>query len=350
MSGFRDRIGDIVRNVVLALVFAVVAAIAFAGFVRAADEFVVETQAVADRKAVFATIEATDETSARARIGGTVAELSVDEGDAVEAGQVIGRIGDPKLALELRAMAARIESLRARTKLARIEANRARQLRAKGAIAQSRLDEAETTLKVAQRNLSAAEAERAVTVERQAEGVIRAPASGRVLRVVVTQGKVVLPGESIAVITANAYILRLQLPERHARFIKPGDTVIVGERGMSVPAADGAAQAGRIVKVYPEIRQGRVIADLAVEGLGDFYVGERVRVLVAAGERKALVIPEHFISHRFGLAFVRLKQGGDTVVQPGLAAAGNVEILSGLAEGDVIVAPAPAKQGTKAGS
>lgn len=330
------RIGTILGSVFLLAVMTLVLGHAALG----ADEFVVRSQVIDDKKAVFATIEASDQTIARARIGGTVFELTIDEGSAVEEGQVIGRVVDPKLALELRAMDSRIDSVSEQVKLARIEYGRAEQLFQKGTIAKSRLDSADTALKVLLRNLAAARAERSVTVERQKEGEIRAPSAGRVLRVEVTRGKVVLAGESIAVITANAYVLRLQLPERHARFIKIGDPVIVAERGMAlVPRVADLTHVGRVQKVYPEIRQGRVAADVAVDDLGDFFVGERVRVLVSTGTRNAFVVPVNFLSHRFGLSFARLKDGGDTVVQTGVPTQGGIEILSGLADGDVLLAP-----------
>ncbi len=307
-----------------------------------AQELTVQSRMIKDLKSVFATIEATDQTIARARIGGTVVDLSVDEGSAVTAGQKIGKVGDPKLELELRAAQSRISSITAQMDLAKVELERTRKLRQNGTVAQARLDEAETALKVVQRNLAAAQADRAVIAERQSEGIIRAPASGRVLRVDVTEGKVVLPGESIAIITANAYVLRLQLPERHARFIEIGDPVIIGDRGMATTApAGGATRTGTIIKVYPEIRQGRVSADVDVTDLGNFFVGERVRVMVEAGERRAFVIPEHYLSRRFGLAFVRLKGAGETVVQPGLPIDSGIEILSGLKDGDILVREAP---------
>ena len=47
-----------------------------------------------------------------------------------------------------------------------------------------------------------------------------------------TDGSVVLAGESIATIAANEYLLRLEVPERHAQFIKAGDVVRLGERGL----------------------------------------------------------------------------------------------------------------------
>ena len=52
-----------------------------------------------------------------------------------------------------------------------------------------------------------------------------APAAGRVLKVPVTVGSVVLPGDPVATIAEQNFVLRLRVPERHARFLKAGDTV-----------------------------------------------------------------------------------------------------------------------------
>ena len=49
----------------------------------AAETFTVAPRAVPDEKAVFATVETANVVPARARIGGTVAELSVKDGDEV---------------------------------------------------------------------------------------------------------------------------------------------------------------------------------------------------------------------------------------------------------------------------
>ena len=48
---------------------------------------------------------------------------------------------------------------------------------------------------------------------------------------------------------------------------------------------------GRITLVYPQIQDGRVIADAAVPGLGSYFVGQRIPVWISAGERMSYVIP-----------------------------------------------------------
>ncbi len=301
----------------------------------AAATFTVKTVTVQDRKAVFATVEPVDVVTARTRIGGTLISLSVDEGSRVKAGGVIGRVSDPKLALRMDAVQANIDSLRSRRKLARIDLARAEKLRASGTVSQARLDKARTGLEVADRGLAAARAELGVIKERRAEGDIVAPAGGRVTKVHLTKDAVVLPGETVATIAAKGYILRMYLPERHARFIKDGDPVLVARR-------DGGMKKGVIRQVYPKLRKGRVVADVEVGGLGDFFVGERVPVYVSTGERRTLVVPEAYLFRRFGLVFVKLRDGDEIVVQPGRKADGGIEILSGLNEGDVLVLPSPA--------
>ena len=88
------------------LVAAVLALSAQAAFAQ--QTFTVAPKAVADEKAVFATVESANVVPARARIGGTVAALAVKEGDHVEQGQVIATVGDDKLVLQMKSLDAQI--------------------------------------------------------------------------------------------------------------------------------------------------------------------------------------------------------------------------------------------------
>ena len=155
-----------------------------------------------------------------------------------------------------------------------------------------------------------------------------------------------MAGESIASIAANEYLLRLELPERHARHMQKGDPIRVGPRGLGQDM-QGAAK-GRIVQVYPELQGGRVVADAEVENLGDYFVGERTLVWISAGKRRTIVVPRELVFHRFGLDYVRVVSGAgapiDVVVQTGqtIDADGKgalIEILSGVRPGDRLVKP-----------
>ena len=320
-----------VRLIGLSLVLLLSAASALA------QSHVVEQRALQDHKAVFGVVSSVDRTLARARLGGTVRNLGIDEGSAVRAGQILATIVDRKLRLKLAALDARRTSLLAQRKLTRTVLDRTKELRKKGALSRARLDEAQTDHDVVVAELAALTAERAVLVQQEREGDIRAPAGGRVLQVAVTEGSVVQPGEVIAVIAADRYILRIRIPERHARYIKAGDPVRIAERGLAT--APRTPRQGTIAKVYPEIEGGRVTADVSVEGMGDYFVGERTRVWVATGTRNAVVIPTGYLINRFGLTYARLKSGVEVVVQTGGGVDGGIEILSGLETGDTLVRP-----------
>jgi hypothetical protein len=110
---------------------------------------------------------------------------------------------------------------------------------------------------------------------------------------------------------------------------------------------DGKFSVGRIRLVYPEIENGRVVADADVGDLGDYFVGERVRVIIASAPRTAIVVPTRFVFTRFGVDYVRIQHGADTIeapVQRGRPTPlsdqqEDLEILSGVRPGDVLVGP-----------
>lgn len=304
----------------------------------------VEMTAIDDLKSVFATVRSKDRIEARVRTPGTVASLKIERGAAVEAGQVLALVTDPKIALKIKALEAQIVAIRSRLATAQAELERSEALKAKGVAPQARVDQAKTAFDVAGNELKSAEAELSVVRTQISEGEVLAPASGRVLQVPVTEGSVVMPGESIATIAANGYLLRLEIPERHARFIKQGDTVLLGERGLS--AETEASVKGTITRVYPELADGRVVADAEVADLGSYFVGERVQVLISAGKRQGIVVPETFVFSRYGLDYVRVASGAgteDIVVQTGqhikASPEPSVEILTGLTHGDKVVMP-----------
>lgn len=308
--------------------------------------YTVEIREVDDLKAVLATVRSKKVVEARVRTPGTVATLSVIEGAHVEPGEVLGLVTDPKIALKIKASDAQIVALRSKLSTATAEYERSTELQRRGVFAQARLDQAKTAFDVATNELSAAQSERAVIERQVEEGQILAPAAGRVLRVPVTEGSVVLPGESIASIAANEYLLRLEVPERHARFMQKGDPIRVGGRGLG-PDVQQVSE-GRIVLVYPEIQGGRVIADAEVPNLGTFFVGERVLTWISAGKRKTYIVPRDLVFTRYGIDYVRLATDGgapmDVVVQlgqpgPGEAQGTTVEVLSGLKAGDRLVKP-----------
>jgi RND family efflux transporter MFP subunit len=309
-----------------------------------AEEFVVRSTQISDEKAVFATVESPRIVPARARIGGTVAELHVKDGDAVERGRILATVGDEKLVLQLKSLDAQIAGLDAQVAQAQTDFTRIEGLVERGTLPRTRLDEIRTTLNVAQNAQRSRVAERSVIQQQLSEGQIPAPTTGRVLKVPVTVGAVMLAGEPVATIAEGNFVLRLRVPERHARFLKAGDPI----RLDGADIGQTGSRSGKIRLVYPQLEDGRVVADADVEGLGDYFVGERVRVWISGGERTAFIIPARYVTTRFGIDYVSARKDERTVIdvpvqrgrespQPNMP--DGLEILSGLTAGDRLEQP-----------
>jgi RND family efflux transporter MFP subunit len=327
------------KLIVLSLVAVAAAGAAPAG----AEVLTVASRSVADEKAVFATVESISVVPARSRIGGTVVQLNVREGDPVTRGQVIASIGDEKLALQMKSLDAQIDALHAQSDQAQIDFTRTEGLVDRGILPRVKLDETRTALNVAENGLRARTAERAVVQQQLNEGQVLAPADGRVLKKLVAVGSVMLPGDALVTIAQQNFKLRLRVPERHARFLKAGDKVRVD----GAEFGEQASKSGVIELVYPQIEEGRVIADATVEGLGEYFVGDRLRVWISGGMRTAFVIPSSYVTTRFGIDYVKLRQADrvvETPVQrgrdlPSPELPNGLEILSGIRVGDQLVQP-----------
>ncbi|WP_421739478.1 efflux RND transporter periplasmic adaptor subunit [Caulobacter sp.] len=300
------------------------------------DRLTIRAQVVADLKPVPATLTTRDMAEARARISGTLVALSVKEGDMVRRGQVIGRVKDDRLALQTGAFDAQVAAAAAEAARAQADLSRTRDLFSHGVYAQARLDQVEAQAKAANANLTAARAQRGASAELGAQGAILAPATGRILVADVPVGSVVMPGQSVARITAGPLVVRIELPEGQARALKVGDTVDLAAEDLR-----GVAARGTVTQIYPSITGGQVTADVTAPNLPGDLIGQRVRAAVRIGERQAIVIPRRYVATRFGVDYARLV-GTDGVISESPiqvragAATDTVEVLSGLRLGDIL--------------
>ncbi len=307
----------------------------------AGERLVVQRVALPDVAELPATVTTRDMAEARARIPGVLSELLVREGDRVAAGQRIATITDTRLAQEQAAYAAAQAAAEAQAARARADLERIRFLHREGVYARAKLDEATAMARAAEAQVRAAQAQQGAVRAVAGQGAVLAPASGRVLSADVPAGSAVAPGMTIAVITAGPPVIRLDVPESLGRRLAPGQAVTVA--GLA-DRAEGVEVSGQIQTVYPGVSAGRVTADASVTGLDPQLVGQRVTARVMLGERLALAVPERFINTRFGLSFATLlapdgRRSAEIPVEvrpiPG---SGQVEILSGLRAGDVILA------------
>lgn len=292
---------------------------------------------ITEWKAVQARVEPRDVVPARARIGGIIEELSVSEGDLVESGQQLGLVKDDKIAFQIDALDAQLAALAAQLETAQAELERGETLVERGVVTRQRLAQLSTDVEVTRNQIASTEANRAVLTQQQSEGAVLAPAGGRVLTVPASRGGVIMPGEPVATIGSGGFYLRLAIPERFAGDLKQGAALQIG--------AQGSSSKGKLAKIYPQIENGRVIADVEVEQLDTAFVNARILVKVPVGKRKALLVPATAVDTRHGVDFVRVENHRGAVVDRAVIAGEaqpdglHVEIIGGLAAGDKVVLP-----------
>lgn len=290
------------------------------------------------------------------KLPGRLERVLVDIGDRVTAGQVVATLDrgevDAQVDAAVAAVAvahAGIENAEAGLASAALEHERAQTLFEGGALPRQRLDAARTTHRsaVAARDLTKANLAQAEAVERRAREVqrdttLRAPVAGFVVERNYDAGAI--PGDLPIVVVADLRQLKLEagVSELEAGRLKTGLAAVV-----SVQAKPGERFAGQLAAIAPEVdernRHFRIevrIANPDVTLLAGMYATAR---LVVASAEQALTVPREAVASRDGQRIV-LKVDGEKVtpvrVVEGLNDGRLVQIVSGLAAGDQVIADA----------
>jgi RND family efflux transporter MFP subunit len=284
---------------------------------------------------VSAEIATVDQAQVLARIPGILTTLTVREGDMVAKGQVIGRIVDSQLGYQAGAFGAQAAAAQAQAAQAQGELSRVRFLYRNGVYAKARLEQAEAAAAAANAQIRAARAQQSAVGAVAGQGVVTAPASGRVLRADVPAGSPVAPGMAIAVITAGPTIVRLEMPESLADKVHAGSRVTTSSIG-------GGSGAGTVIKIYPSVTAGQVTVDVDMPGIDNKLIGRRVAAKVETGARQALLVRTGFVINRYGIDYVTIlaKDGSAAQVPVQTSASaepGKIEVLSGAVIGDTLI-------------
>lgn len=354
----------------------------------------------ATRRALTETVISTGRVITPDRIGigaelvGKLLKVPVEEGDRVKAGQVLAWMDDSEQIAGVdqtrRAVeeaVARLEQLNqvsrpvADQNLVQAEANlaqagaefeRVKTLAQAGFYNQSRLDEARRALdaahaaresalalargsrpegvetRLANARLAQSRASLAVAQARQAKTVIRAPASGLLVRKLAESGDTVSQGKLLFELAADGETqIVLQVDEKNLGRLAVG-------QGASV-LADAYPERpfpAEIFYIAPAVdpAKGSVEVKLRVKAPPDFVKADMtVSVEVAVGERQdALTLPAEAVRDAGSAQpWVLVASQGRAERRPvrlGLRGTGRVEVVSGLKAGEVVLPPASGAQ------
>ena len=318
-----------------------------------------------------------DHFTVAATVAGKLRRIHLDAGDTVKEGQIIAWIDpapiDPRqqAVLEARLDSARAGQKQAEALAARARADyaqaqkdlaRARQLFQHGIISQEARDKAATQDAVTAKQVQAAESglEAAKSQVKEAKSAllvyhsgpstlptaIRAPVTGRVLRVFEKSERVVTPGMHLLEI---GFTPRLEIVSdfltRDAVRVKPGMPALITDwgGGKDIPARVRLVEPGGFTKVSAlgvEEQRVNVICDPAgpTDGLEDAY-HVNVRVIVWQGT-DVLKVPASAIfrfQNDWAVFLVKNGRARRTIVAIGHRGAADWQVTQGLKAGDRVI-------------
>ena len=270
------------------------------------------------------------------KLMGTVTAVLAHEGDAVGAGQPLVRIDARDLAARAGQVAAAAAEADAVHRDALTQAHRIRALYADSAATRAQLDAVETGLARAEAGVRSALAAAAEVGAVRAYAVIRAPFAGIVTRRFVDVGAFAAPGAPLVAIQ-DASRLRVTV---HAT----PDVARTIRRGQPLAATiEGRPYRAIVEGVIPAMAGNLYTINALVPNSGlAILSGSTATLALPTGERSTLVVPASAVMREGDLTGVMLRTDqGDELrwVRLGAAAAGVVEVSSGLRPGDLVLVP-----------
>jgi HlyD family secretion protein len=333
--------------------------------------------------AVYATgtVEAEDRVQVKAKSSGSVAEITVKEGAKVKKGDLLARIDNPAVSYDLKrgqadlsaaaaqsgADAPQLLSLRGQWKAVQAELLSARQdleridqLAKSGSISAAEVDRGHARVAQLEGTLSANEAQQrslridlsantarqAVNVQslasRVADTEVRAPLDGVVLAKSVELGEVVVINQPLFKVgDVTKLILEVSVDEADIGRVRDGRGGAVSSVvAVSLYAFPKQIYQGHVFEVLPDANRDRkaflvkVALDSPPDGLRS---GMSAEVNIVAGEHEGALLAGTESVTEDGVWLVRDGRAQKQPIKVGFRDLLRAEVLSGLAEGDLVV-------------
>jgi RND family efflux transporter MFP subunit len=285
-------------------------------------------------------LRAEQEATVRAELGGSVLQVTVEEGQPVRRGAVIARIEAAALDDARRSAESAVKAAENQLAVARREAERTQQLVSAGALAVRDLDVARANVAAVEAQLADAESRLVAAQKQLSDTVVRAPLTGIVSDRAVNTGDVVTPGTALfTVIDPSSMRLEASVPSDELGQLRLGAPVSFTVRGYDQPfegrierISPTADPTTRQVPIFVSVPNtgGRLVAGLYAEG----------RVMIEAAD--GLVVDANAVNTSDSTAWVlRVRDGRTERVEVTLGIRDprteRVQLTSGIQAGDVLL-------------
>jgi HlyD family secretion protein len=316
---------------------------------------------IIEKALAVGTIEPRVEISVKSQISGVVGRLYADVGDLVRAGDPLLEVKPNPTPLELADARRQVELRQIELDNLKRDINRQSSLKDQGLVSereydatQQRYAESQVQLKMAQERLALLEEGKVNVANDRIETVVRSPITGFILEKTVQIGDPVVPLTTYQ----EGTVLMTMAEMKDLMFRGTVDEIDVGKlhEGMTVTIKIGALPEARIdgalSKISLKAKKQESATVFPVEiSLVNMH-GTQLRAgysanadVIIAQRDSTLMIPERLVTFSGDSATVTvLLPDGKTekrTIKTGLSDALNLEVISGLKEGDKVVEPPP---------
>lgn len=273
-----------------------------------------------------ATLEAEDEATVVSKVRGMITEINVEEGDFVNANDVLAQLEDEQLELEAERAKATMDRLQN-------ELNRKEELFKKNLISAQEFENAKY-------EYQAQKSEYQLAQLKIRNSKIRAPISGVVSDRLIKVGNMINTDQEVFEITDFDPILAvLKVPEHEMSKIRKGQQAL-----LQVDAIKNESFEGQVLRISPTVNSETGTFEVTVsirdesKQLKPGMFG-RVRIVYDT-HQNALMIPKNAIIEEDGMSSVYVIKNNlahRRTINTGYSNGDNIEVLDGLAPSDTVV-------------
>jgi RND family efflux transporter MFP subunit len=298
--------------------------------------FTARTQTLSLGIAVSGALKASQSAFVKARVAGELQELSVREGDRVQAGQVIARIDPTEYQARVRQAQQQADAARAQVDIAQRQFDNNQALVNQGFISQTALLTSQASLNGAKATHAAALAALDLANKSLADATLRAPLSGVVAQRLAQPGeRVAIEARLVEIINLSQLELEAALTAEDASRVRVGMTAQLQVEGVEEPVP------AKVLRINPSAQTGSrsIVVYLGIQGREGLRQGLFAQGSLGTQTMQVLAVPVDSVRTDKPQPYVQVVQDGKLVhitVRTGERSEGeqqNMVAVTGLAEG-----------------
>lgn len=305
------------------------------------DVFTAQVQTLNLGIAVSGALKASQSAVVKARVAGELQELTVREGDRVQAGQVVARIDPTEYQARVRQALQQADAARAQVDIAQRQFDNNQALVNQGFISQTALLTSQAGLNGAKATHAAALAALDLANKSLADATLRSPLSGVVAQRLAQPGeRVAIEARLIEVVNLSQLEMEAALSAQEASRVRVGMTAQLQVEGVPEPVV------AKVLRINPSAQTGSrsILVYLGIGGREGLRQGLFAQGSLGTQTLRVLAVPVSSVRTDKPQPYVQVVQDGivrHITVQPGERSEDQRQSLvavQGLAEGAQVLA------------